>query len=142
MTGGSSGSGLPRHPDGRPIEGPTPVAVQRPIPPVPPAPVGDHWSSTPTRRTRYRGKRLEAVDHRQHLGEEPRLRPEELEMHDEPEPDVAEESIPRALTRPIVKRPARSEIIQHELTHVPYRPWCDVCTAARAISNPHRRRPQ
>jgi hypothetical protein len=38
-------------------------------------------------------------------------------------------------------QPTRREIEQHELTHLPFRPWCIDCVAGRAADDPHRRAP-
>ena len=34
--------------------------------------------------------------------------------------------------------PTRQERLRHELTHVPFRPWCPECVAGQAADNPHR----
>ena len=39
---------------------------------------------------------------------------------------------------PQPRRPTRSEIEQHELTHIPYRSWCVHCVRGAGRSDPHR----
>ena len=36
-------------------------------------------------------------------------------------------------------QPTREERAMHELTHLPFRPWCADCVAGRAANDPHRR---
>jgi hypothetical protein len=36
-------------------------------------------------------------------------------------------------------QPTREERAAHELTHLPFRPWCADCVAGKAADNPHRR---
>ena len=58
----------------------------------------------------------------------------EGEVHEAPpppEPDV------RPLRDP--GQPTERERRQHELTHLPFRPWCADCVAGAAAANPHRR---
>ena len=50
-----------------------------------------------------------------------------------------------AIANPVVRavrdpgQPTLAEIAQHELTHLPFRPWCADCVASRAADDPHRR---
>ena len=37
------------------------------------------------------------------------------------------------------KEPTKQEILEHSVTHVPYRSWCPHCVAAAAKSTPHRK---
>ena len=46
--------------------------------------------------------------------------------------------IPKSLTSPI--RPPDGEVAKHELTHMPYRPWCRVCVEARGKEDPHKQK--
>jgi hypothetical protein len=36
-------------------------------------------------------------------------------------------------------QPTREERARHDLTHLPFRPWCADCVAGRAADDPHRR---
>ncbi len=36
-------------------------------------------------------------------------------------------------------QPTRDERAAHELTHLPFRPWCADCAAGKAADDPHRR---
>ena len=36
-------------------------------------------------------------------------------------------------------QPTREERARHDLTHLPFRPWCADCVAGRAVDDPHRR---
>ena len=42
----------------------------------------------------------------------------------------------------VPERPSRPEREKHELTHIPYRSWCEHCVKARARGRAHRRRNQ
>lgn len=44
--------------------------------------------------------------------------------------DQEEAERPRALRDP--GRPSQAEIDEHDLTHIPYRPWCNACVRAKA----------
>ena len=119
--GGSSSSGLPRDADGRQI---------------PEAPRVADGPRSQTRRVR---KQRPLIDHVPALGAEPRLRTEDVDdLHDETELVPAPEDHPRLIPRPDVKKPAAHRVREHELTHVPFEPWCDTCVAARGLAKPHR----
>ena len=47
---------------------------------------------------------------------------------------------PRAGASP--QTPSRLEREQHELTHTPYRSWCEHCVRARGRSRPHQKKSQ
>ena len=36
--------------------------------------------------------------------------------------------------------PSHDERARHELTHVPFRPWCRHCVSGKAADDPHQRR--
>ena len=36
-------------------------------------------------------------------------------------------------------RPTPEEREKHELTHAPFKPWCDICVAARSKEEPHKK---
>ena len=38
-----------------------------------------------------------------------------------------------------VKTPKRSEIDEHEKTHLPFRSWCKICVKGRGVASPHAR---
>ena len=40
-------------------------------------------------------------------------------------------------TQPVPEAPSEAEILQHELTHEPYKPWCRVCVAHRGRQDKH-----
>ena len=42
---------------------------------------------------------------------------------------------PKPATRPYT--PTRTEIYEHEVTHLPYRSWCRHCVHGRGVSSPH-----
>ena len=44
---------------------------------------------------------------------------------------------PRGLRDP--GRPSKSEIEEHEITHIPFRPWCRACVLGRAKGKLHMR---
>ncbi len=41
--------------------------------------------------------------------------------------------------RPAPNMPSKAEREEHEITHCPYRSWCDVCVKAMGREEPHRR---
>ena len=94
------------------------------------------------------GERDEAAQHetdreRQTEAEEQRgeLRgetDENQELMDDPEPDV--EVIPNTNVKMTVRAPTLKEREEHNVTHLPYRSWCRVCVAARAVDDAHRHR--
>ena len=70
-----------------------------------------------------------------------RRRPEDEGLgHDVATDEIEEEGEegrePRAGASP--KTPSRLEREQHELTHTPYRSWCDHCVRARGRNRPHQ----
>jgi len=42
---------------------------------------------------------------------------------------------PKPATRPYT--PTKTEIYEHEVTHLPYRSWCRHCVHGRGVSSPH-----
>ena len=57
------------------------------------------------------------------------------EVREEPS---GEEAAVRGMRDPA--EPSRDERARHELTHVPFRPWCRHCVSGKAADNPHQRR--
>ena len=55
---------------------------------------------------------------------------EELQGGDIGEEEQEEAERPRALRDPGI--PSQAEIDEHDLTHIPYRPWCNACVMAKA----------
>ena len=53
---------------------------------------------------------------------------------DQPEPE--EFLNPKGPTTP--PSPTTAEWIQHQITHMPYKPWCPICVKNAAANNPHR----
>ena len=56
---------------------------------------------------------------------------EELEESDE---------IPRMKLRVTERPPSKAAVEQHNRLHMPYRSWCPVCVAAKAVDSQHRGR--
>jgi hypothetical protein len=50
--------------------------------------------------------------------------------------DEEESQQPRAIRDP--GQPAQAMIDEHDLTHIPYRPWCEACVRRRAKRKPSR----
>ena len=75
------------------------------------------------------------------LGPEPRLRPEDRDETHDPhaETDEVTELIPRVNQRATVRKPKRFEVAEHEVTHIPFRPWCHTCVMGRGLDKPHKR---
>ena len=98
------------------------------------------WSAEmESKRMRYRTKMREMVEHRGILGDEPRLRQEDLDdLRDEPE--LVEEKVPVTNVKATPRRPGRKEVDEHQITHVPFRAWCDTCVSGRGLVAPHKRR--
>ena len=44
------------------------------------------------------------------------------------------------MTRGVPKKPAREEVDKHNVTHLPFRGWCETCVAGRGIDSAHRGR--
>ena len=62
-------------------------------------------------------------------------RDEETEMdHDDKDEEAPQ---PNSVTTPV--KPSMQELRDHELTHLPYRAWCERCVRSRAIEGRHRR---
>ena len=38
------------------------------------------------------------------------------------------------------KMPTQQEIDEHEVDHLPFRKWCQVCLSARGVDDPHKAR--
>ena len=58
------------------------------------------------------------------------------ELMDQPEA-IEEEGAPAGSSKvPVL--PSDDARRQHELTHLPYRTWCQACVLGRARENPHR----
>ena len=56
---------------------------------------------------------------------------------EEDEPIIGEEAPVRRTRNPA--DPTADERARHDATHLPFRAWCPVCVAARAIEDPHYR---
>ena len=46
---------------------------------------------------------------------------------------------PQLNFRAVQRKPTAKDIEEHNVTHLPYKGWCEICVAARAVSDPHRR---
>ena len=57
----------------------------------------------------------------------------------EDEPVREEGQIARRVARP--PQPSKEEALQHELTHIPFRSWCQHCVKGKSKNLPHRRLP-
>ena len=55
--------------------------------------------------------------------------------------DVDPSLVPAVNFKMTPSRPTRKEIEQHEVTHLPYAPWCSTCIASKATDDAHRRQP-
>ena len=138
IEGGSSSSGLRRDSAGNQIDD---VAVEPPTDRAGSSPCVDAWGSARPFRIRHRAKTRELLDPTTVLGQEPVLRPEDLvasRESAEDEPDHPEELIPKLYSRSAIRKPTRAEIDAHEITHIPYKGWCDVCVTGRGVATPHR----
>ena len=40
---------------------------------------------------------------------------------------------------PVPREPSESEKMKHELTHIPFQPWCTSCVKSKAQAEPHKR---
>jgi hypothetical protein len=50
---------------------------------------------------------------------------------------VDEARVPRAMKSPL--QPTSREIVEHDLTHLPFSDWCTQCIMGKARNIPHRR---
>ena len=67
------------------------------------------------------------------LGDEPLIHP-----HD-PDEEAGENDVPRLHTRWTVPKPSKRTMMEHQVTHVPFAPWCETCVRMRGLDHPHRR---
>ena len=58
------------------------------------------------------------------------------------EGDEADEEARKPLMRRTPTEPTKQEILEHNLTHLPFRSWCPCCVAAKAKQWPHRKSAQ
>ena len=57
-------------------------------------------------------------------------------VHDNGEAEVGDEA-EKAIGKPAPCRPCQSEVDEHNLTHTPFRLWCDHSGKGKAVSEPH-----
>ena len=55
---------------------------------------------------------------------------------EEVETELAEAQVAQALSQPL--QPTAEMVEAHNLTHLPFRPWCAACVRGRGKCNPHR----
>ena len=53
--------------------------------------------------------------------------------------DPAVDDVPIVHYRGVIKKPTPREVEEQRVTHLPYRPWCATCVAAKGTDDPHRR---
>ena len=53
--------------------------------------------------------------------------------------DVSEETLKQPVAMSVPERPGPEEIREHEVTHIPFRSWCQACVRGRAKGQQHRR---
>ena len=58
------------------------------------------------------------------------------EGDEEEEEPSNEERKPRMMADP--RKPSKAEVEAHEMYHLPYRSWCEVCVRGRGKSLPHK----
>ena len=54
--------------------------------------------------------------------------------------EAGDADAPKLKTRIAVPKPSLKIRKEHEVTHIPYAPWCETCIRGRGIDHPHRRR--
>ena len=64
---------------------------------------------------------------------------DEGEVEDAEEP-CHEARAPKTLFNPLL--PTAREVAEHNITHCPYRSWCDICVRTRGREDAHRRQEQ
>ena len=69
------------------------------------------------------------------LDQEANVAVDEDDAQDEPE--ESGQVRPTTLSNPYT--PSRQEIMEHELTHLPYRNWCAACVRGKGVSHGHRK---
>ena len=60
--------------------------------------------------------------------------------HD-PVVDPCVDDVPPLNARLAARKPTAQEVAEHNVTHLPYRAWCETCVASRGVDDPHKRRP-
>ena len=56
--------------------------------------------------------------------------------------EEAQQQARRAKAIPAPKQPTAQELAEHELTHLPYRSWCKICTQSRGKADAHKQQQQ
>ena len=67
-------------------------------------------------------------------GQESQLRRRAKELENELEADKGRSPI----VSPVPERPTDSEVLEHNVTHSPAKPWCPHCVKGTAGNDPHR----
>ena len=68
----------------------------------------------------------------------PRENNEHLSEQD-PVADPCVEDLPPLNVRLAARKHSAQEVLEHNVTHLPYRAWCETCVASRGVDDPHRR---
>ena len=55
------------------------------------------------------------------------------------EDDVDPDRVPPLHTRHALRKPNQRQVDEHNVTHLPFAPWCEICIQTRAADHPHRR---
>ena len=72
------------------------------------------------------------------LNSEQTINPADAELADRMEHDPSQD--PGVNFRPAPTAPSLKEIQRHNITHLPYEPWCTTCVASKGTDDAHRRR--
>ena len=64
---------------------------------------------------------------------------EVLEMDEEIERKAAQEDRREVRKLADPRKPTQSEVVEHEMTHIPYRSWCPTCVRCRGKDLDHRK---
>ena len=77
------------------------------------------------------------VDEADRMAEAMRMQEEPRMQVDVQDDEGTEEAPVKARRAP--REPTEAERLRHEVTHLPYRSWCEVCIKARGRCRPHMR---
>ena len=101
------------------------------------------WTVRPSENINEQGTAAQEEEHREERQEEEREGEESQQGEGEEGQQEEEIAGPQEARRPRPGRdpgqPTRREREEHEVTHLPYRPWCQHCVRGKAKSSQHRR---
>ena len=52
--------------------------------------------------------------------------------------EQSEQQFQQPAEMPVPPVPTKEEWTEHQITHIPFKPWCDICVKNAAMNNPHK----